>query len=426
MIIKGKAVDRLLAGPAPGVRAVLFYGPDEGRVRENAVKVARSVVPDLSDPFRATQLSAADLKLDPARLADEAAALSLTGGRRVVRLRGGGEAHAELFADLLQNLIGDTLIVVEAGELAKTSRLRKLFEDSPQCAIVACYEDSATELDAMIVDHLLQHGLRLNSDARAYLLQCLGEDRSASRQELDKLVSYMGPGGGDLPGVSGIGDVSDTGGVSDGHDVVDIPDTGDIGGIDDGHDTHDGYDTGGVSGIADTGDTFDPRYPVGVKDGWGIKGPPERRVTLEDVQACIGDTTSQSLDGVCDAMAAGDLQALDRCLAKAFESGLTPVGILRAAANHLLRLQLGASMIARGSSVDTALQSLRPPVNFSRKPVLQRQLRDWTLPRLAKALEVALQGEAACKTTGAPDHSICGRSLMTLALMIRSASNTRR
>ena len=104
-----------LQGPDPEIRAVLLYGPDEGLVRERAELVARSVCPDLKDPFRVADLTAAGLAADPARLADEAAQLSLAGGRRVVRVLGAGDALAKLFSGFLESTPGDALVVVEAG-----------------------------------------------------------------------------------------------------------------------------------------------------------------------------------------------------------------------------------------------------------------------------------------------------------------------
>src|SRR6516165_6273863 len=103
-----------LQRPDPEIRAVLLYGPDEGLVRERAAAVARSVCPDLKDPFRVAELTAAVLAADPARLADEAAQLSLTGGRRVVRVRGAGDGLAKLFGEFLKTALDDALIVVEA------------------------------------------------------------------------------------------------------------------------------------------------------------------------------------------------------------------------------------------------------------------------------------------------------------------------
>ncbi len=57
------------------------------------------VCPDFKDPFRVADLSAAALAADPARLADEAAQMSLTGGRRVVRVHGAADRLTGLFAE---------------------------------------------------------------------------------------------------------------------------------------------------------------------------------------------------------------------------------------------------------------------------------------------------------------------------------------
>ena len=80
-------VAAFLRRPDPAIRAILLYGPDAGLVRERADVLARSVCADLADPFRIADLNGAVLAADPARLADEAAQLSLIGGRRVVRVR---------------------------------------------------------------------------------------------------------------------------------------------------------------------------------------------------------------------------------------------------------------------------------------------------------------------------------------------------
>ncbi|MGC2522189.1 MAG: DNA polymerase III subunit delta, partial [Stellaceae bacterium] len=85
MKIAPSRVAAFLQRPDPEIRAVLLYGPDAGLVRERADAVARTVCTDLSDPFRVAMLNGAVLAADPARLADEAAQLSLVGGRRVVR-----------------------------------------------------------------------------------------------------------------------------------------------------------------------------------------------------------------------------------------------------------------------------------------------------------------------------------------------------
>ena len=68
----------------PGAcRVVLLHGEDHGMIRDRAAALVRAVAGSLDDPFLVAELGRDEV----ARLADEAASLALTGGRRVVRLR---------------------------------------------------------------------------------------------------------------------------------------------------------------------------------------------------------------------------------------------------------------------------------------------------------------------------------------------------
>src|SRR5438270_3752709 len=149
-------VAAFLRRPDPGIRAVLFYGPDAGLVRERADAVAGTVCPDLRDPFRVAELTAAALAADPARLADEAAQISMMGGRRVVRVRDAGDALAPLCGRFLAgapapaNRQSDALIVIEAGDLPGRSALRRVFDEAPDAVAIGCYPDGARDLAAVI------------------------------------------------------------------------------------------------------------------------------------------------------------------------------------------------------------------------------------------------------------------------------------
>ena len=184
-----------LQRPDPEIRAVLLYGPDEGLVRERAAAVARSVCPDLKDPFRVAELTAAVLAADPARLADEAAQLSLTGGRRVVRVRGAGDGLAKLFAEFLGGTPGEAFVVVEAGELPSRSALRRAFEGAASAVAIGCYPDTPRELAAVIREALAAHRVTATRDAGQFLVDHLGGDRLLTRSELEKLALYVGEGG---------------------------------------------------------------------------------------------------------------------------------------------------------------------------------------------------------------------------------------
>ncbi len=204
MKVDSRAIAGFLKRPDAACRAVLVWGEDAGLVRERGEALARTVVPDLSDPFRVADLTGAALADDPARLADEAASMSLTGGRRVVRVRhvtpALGKELADCFAALLkQDIAGHkpedlALIVVEAGELDGRSGLRKLFETARNAAAIACYRDEARNLPAVIRDTLAQYKVTASADALTWLAGRLGGDRAVTRGELEKLALYVGAG----------------------------------------------------------------------------------------------------------------------------------------------------------------------------------------------------------------------------------------
>jgi DNA polymerase III subunit delta len=190
MIVKARDAERFSAGPPAGVIAALVYGPDTGLVRERAIGLAKSAVPDLADPFRVAELDDSILGSDPARLWDEASALSMTGGRRVVRVRGADNGDAKTFERFLGAPPGDALIVVEAGDLAKSSALRRVFEEAENAAAIACYPDDGDTLESLIRNMLKAAGLSIAADALSHAAGRLGSDRAVTRSEIEKLILY--------------------------------------------------------------------------------------------------------------------------------------------------------------------------------------------------------------------------------------------
>jgi DNA polymerase-3 subunit delta len=184
-----------LQRPDQTIRAVLLYGPDIGLVRERADVLARTVCPDLKDPFRVADLSGAALAADPARLADEAAQLSLIGGRRVIRVRDAADRLAGLFRGFLDAAPGDGFIVVEASDLPGSSAMRRVFDTSPRAAAIGCYPDAPRDRAAVIRDTLRAHRITASGEATQYLVEHLGNDRLLTRAELEKLALYAGEGG---------------------------------------------------------------------------------------------------------------------------------------------------------------------------------------------------------------------------------------
>lgn len=202
MKLTGAKVETFLRTPDPAVRVILVYGPDRGLVRERLKRLVLTVVEDAADPFRVVELSPAALKDDSARLVDEARAIALTGGRRVVIVRDAADTATAAVKLLLSDNGGDALILLEAGELAARSSLRLACETANNAAALPCYGDEGAALHQVIREELKAASLTPDSDALDYLLTHLGGDRRLTRNELRKLVIYMGG-----PGTVSLADV---------------------------------------------------------------------------------------------------------------------------------------------------------------------------------------------------------------------------
>lgn len=345
MIIKAGAIAKMLNGPDPSISAFLLHGRDEGRIREAAQILVMTFLGTADDPFRLARLSGGDLRDDPVRLADEAQAISMTGGDRVIRVQSVGDAQTGAFETLFENPNATAKVIVEAGELRKGSRLRKLFETPPHAAAMAFYEDNTQSLGELIEAQLRAADLQIAPDALAYLTSVLGEDRGITRQELTKLVTFMAR---DAP--------------------ADLP----------------------------------------------------VEVSLADAQSAIGDGNAVTLDQICDATFGGTRDALAVELKRWSESGQSMIAVIRSATNHALRLQLLLAQLNKGGDTEMVVRRARPPIHFSKVAAIRMQLRFWSQPKIKQALQLLLEAENHCKTTGYPEIAIAERVLFRIANAARA------
>lgn len=203
ILSKRPEIDRFLARPDPAIRAVLIHGKDRSGVSERAAVLYRAITPDLNDPFNVTLLTDSDIDGDEARLDEALTALSMTGGRRLVRVRLSGEKAAidrMLAAALKVHADGgynpDAVLVIEAGVLGRDSTLRKAAEAAKGVAAIVCYEDETGDVARMTREALAGDKVGLTSDALDRFVSRLPRERGLMRQEIERLALYIGPGSG--------------------------------------------------------------------------------------------------------------------------------------------------------------------------------------------------------------------------------------
>lgn len=185
-------IENFLNNPDKHIRAVLFYGPDIGLVSVQSKRLMQKIVPDLSDPFLVTYFEFDKIKSDPALLADEVSAVSMLGGRRLIKVN---DATASIDNKICQAMLDaktDTMVVFEAGELGPGSSLRKSFEDHPNFVAIACYKDDAASIREVLKIKFRNSGYIIEDEALKYLIHNFGGDRLVILSEAEKLMTYMG------------------------------------------------------------------------------------------------------------------------------------------------------------------------------------------------------------------------------------------
>ncbi len=174
----------------PGAcRLVLLYGEDEGLIRERAQALTKLVGGSLNDPFRVVELE----RDTWSQISGEMAALSMIGGRRVVRVREVAEAVLSHVTAAMKGP-GQALLILEAPGLGK-GKLRSFAETAPDAAAIGCYPEEGRALTDLIRGIFGELQVGADPDAVSWLGETLGGDRSVVRGEIEKLALLCGPGG---------------------------------------------------------------------------------------------------------------------------------------------------------------------------------------------------------------------------------------
>jgi len=178
-----RAVDR----PDPDIRLYLFHGPDEAGARALADRLAAALGADAER----IDLEPGQLARDPALLADEAAARSLFGAARHIRVRGAGDEITPAVEALLEAPCAGNPVVVLAGALRATSRLLKLVLAAPQAIAFASYAPEGYEADRVAIGIAGAEGLRMQPDVARRLVAATGGDRALLTREIEKLAAFL-------------------------------------------------------------------------------------------------------------------------------------------------------------------------------------------------------------------------------------------
>lgn len=180
-------IRQALTRPRGGIRFHLLHGPDEAGANALAALLGGAV----GAGAERVDLDGAVLRADPARLADEAATMSLFGDARWIRVSGMGEESVPALLALLESETAGNPVVAIAPSAKASSKLVKATIDSPKALAFACYQPSVQDLERLAASLAAEQGLRLAGGVAARLVTSAGGDRAILAQEVDKLALYL-------------------------------------------------------------------------------------------------------------------------------------------------------------------------------------------------------------------------------------------
>jgi DNA polymerase-3 subunit delta len=180
-------IARALDKGDPSVRLFLLYGPDESGSRALAARLDKAMGADAER----IDLTGSQIKDDPARLADEAASISLFGGARHIRVDPAGDEIIDAVEALLETTSAGNPVVVVAGNLRKDAKLVKAVLASPLALAFASYLPEGRQADQVAVEMARELGLRLDPRMAQSLVAATNADRGLLLREVEKLALYL-------------------------------------------------------------------------------------------------------------------------------------------------------------------------------------------------------------------------------------------
>ena len=179
-------LEKALKAPSQ-TRFFLLYGPDESGSRSFVSALAAGAGAEAER----VELSGAELRADPARLADEAASLSLFGGARYIVVEPAGDEVLPAVEALMEAPAAGNPVAIVAGALKGTSKLLKLALADPSALAFASYIPEGRDADRMVMEMAREQGLAVRPETARRIAEGAAGNRAIIAQELTKFALFL-------------------------------------------------------------------------------------------------------------------------------------------------------------------------------------------------------------------------------------------
>ena len=148
----------------------------------------------------------------------------------------------------------------------------------------------------------------------------------------------------------------------------------------------------------------------------------EGEVTLDHVMAVVADASELKLDPIVDGAFSGKPELVESEFMKAMVAGTYPGVIISSAQRQAAWLHKSALAVAEGTPVATLLESGYPRLHFSRKPMVETALRNFSAGRLVAIIDQLASAALDARKQPALAAVIAQRALLSIAVNAKRKS----
>lgn len=181
-----------LFGNKPLPQIILIYGPEEAEVSVSKQKILHHLQKSEPEELEIINHPFSTIRENPIVLRDEMASLSLLNNKRVIIISDTAASINKELIEVIKLSKGSTNVIFIAGDLAKTSSIRKFFEEEVTLLAIACYKPDQIRLKKTVREYLDKAGFKYQSEAVDTIVEILPANEHIIKNELDKLSLYLG------------------------------------------------------------------------------------------------------------------------------------------------------------------------------------------------------------------------------------------
>ena len=164
-------------------KIILFYGKNDGLKNETIKNLVK-------DEYNKIQYDEKDILENTNQFLDKILNKSLFDTKEAIIVKRASDKILNLVKEIISKDINDLIMIINADNLEKKSKLRSFFEKSKKEACVAFYPDNDQTLLKMASNFLKRKNIAISySDINVLVNKSRG-DRESLAKELDKIESY--------------------------------------------------------------------------------------------------------------------------------------------------------------------------------------------------------------------------------------------